>query len=508
MLDVFSTPEAEIRHCIETAEVLPETEGQTVARLSCLSALEYYKVRKAEATRLGVGVSALDNEVRQHRLQSKAAEKSSVTLFPEPDIWHSRVMAHEVLSEVAALFRRYAVLPAHTDTALALWVTFTWCIDAFKVAPILALTSPEKRCGKTTVLSLVSRLVRRPLPTSNISPSALFRAVEKWQPTVLIDEADCFLKDSDELRGILNSGHTVTSAFVIRTVGEDHEPTRFSTWAAKAIALIGTLPDTLHDRSVIVELRRKLTEEKPEKLRHAEDDLFEKLQSKLARFAMDNMQVLRKARPALITDISDRAADNWEPLLAIAELAGNEWKEKAMRAARALSGFESDAPSIGVELLADIKEVFEAKGIDKISSAELISALCEDDEKPWVTYNRGKPLSARQFSKRLKEYHIHNKPLRIGYEVVRGFEKGQFHDAFIRYLSTPSPESVTSVNTLQSSIGALSSVAEKEHTNNGNSYTQNTATNNLLNNNVCYNVTDVTDNLPPLEQGDYAEVTI
>ena len=69
---------------------------------------------------------------------------------------------------------------------------------------------------------------------------------------MLIDEADSFLRNSDELRGVLNSGHTRDSAFVIRTVGEDHEPRRFSTWGAKAIALIGKLPDTLADRSIEV----------------------------------------------------------------------------------------------------------------------------------------------------------------------------------------------------------------------------------------------------------------
>jgi hypothetical protein len=108
-------------------------------------------------------------------------------------------------------------------------------------SPLLALTSPEKRCGKTTTLSLLTRLVPRPLLSSNISPAALFRIVEKYCPTLLIDEADSFLRDKEELRGILNSGHTRDAAYVVRTVGDDKEPCRFSTWAPKAVALIGRL---------------------------------------------------------------------------------------------------------------------------------------------------------------------------------------------------------------------------------------------------------------------------
>lgn len=456
MLDSNTTPESEIRASIETAQAITETKDQVIHRLASLSPLDYDRVRKEEAGKLGASVSALDEEVKQQRIMNKAKAEASDSLFNEPEEWREVVVPSSLLDDIASTFRRYAVLPAHADTALALWVTFSWCIDAFKVAPLLALSSPEKRCGKSTVLTLVSMLVRRPLPTSNISPAAMFRAVEKWQPTLLIDEADTFLKSSDELRGIINSGHTITSAYVIRTVGDEHEPTRFSTWSAKAIALIGHLPDTLHDRSIVVELRRKLAGEKPEKLRHADDGLFKTLQRKLARFAQDNMQALRLARPALVSDISDRAADNWEPLLAIAELAGVEWQAKAVKAAKALSGYENDAPSTGVELLADIQEVFETKKVDRIASTALMEALCSDDDKTWATYNRGRPMSPRQFAKRLGEYKIHNKSIRINYEVVKGFEVSQFKDAFSRYLAPPS-ESVTP---LHASVEANHSVTE------------------------------------------------
>jgi putative DNA primase/helicase len=77
-----------------------------------------------------------------------------------------------------------------------------------------------------------------------VTAPVVFRAVEKWKPTLLIDEADTFLHDSDELRGVLNSGHNRRSAIIIRTVGEDHEPKQFSTWCPKVISKIGKLPPT------------------------------------------------------------------------------------------------------------------------------------------------------------------------------------------------------------------------------------------------------------------------
>lgn len=93
-------------------------------------------------------------------------------------------------------------------SAAALWCAWAHAIDRFSVAPILAIQSPAKRCGKTTLLRIAASLVPRPLVASNVTPAALFRIVEEHRPTLLVDEADTFVAGSDELRGLLNSGHT------------------------------------------------------------------------------------------------------------------------------------------------------------------------------------------------------------------------------------------------------------------------------------------------------------
>lgn len=330
----------------------------------------------------------------------------------------------------------------------------TWFMDVVQVAPLAVITAPEKRCGKSQLLSLLGRLSARSITASSISPAALYRAIDAWSPTLLIDEADAFVKDNEELRGIINSGHTRDSAYVIRTVGDTFTPTKFNTWGAKAIAGIGHIADTLMDRAVILELRRKLPHESVDRLRYAEPDLFHNLRSKLARFADDYREQVRQARPSLPASLNDRAQDNWEPLLAIAKVAGAGWLEIGTAAALKLSGAESASQTVGTELLADIKDVFEMQGVDRISTADLINALCEDDEKLWATYNRGNPIKPRQLANKLKGYGISSNTLRFKHSgIAKGYERDQFVESFSRYLAPPPSPSVTPLQ--PSSIGHL-----------------------------------------------------
>lgn len=311
----------------------------------------------------------------------------------------------------------------------------TWFIDDIQVAPLAVITAPEKRCGKSQFISLIGKLVLRPLPASNITTAALFRSIELWKPTILLDEADTFLKGNEDLRGIINAGHSRGSAFVIRVVGKEHIPQKFSVWGAKAIAGIGSLSDTLMDRAINLRMRRKRNDEKVVRLNSIDDDIFQKLTSMLARFSKDYSQLIRKARPRLPNELNDREQDNWEPLFAIADVAGNDWAERARKAALNISkSNQNETTSIGIELLSAIHDVFQNKMIARISTAELIKTLCSDEEQAWLTFNRGQPISPRQLATLLKEYGIQSKGIRIGYGTPKGYEKEQFAEAFARYL--------------------------------------------------------------------------
>src|SRR5262249_56535922 len=128
---------------------------------------------------------------------------------------------------LAANIRRHVVMPDHATDTAALWVVHTYLLDCFCISPRLAITSPEKGCGKTTLLDVLSCVVMRPLATANATASAIFRVVETQRPTLLIDEADTFLSESEELRGILNSGHRQGGS-VIPTVAQHFQPPSLS----------------------------------------------------------------------------------------------------------------------------------------------------------------------------------------------------------------------------------------------------------------------------------------
>ncbi|RQY15532.1 DUF3631 domain-containing protein [Burkholderia stagnalis] len=447
--NVSALPDASENAVDRSGEPRMEADEDAVARLAALKPFEYDRVRRAEAQRMGVQVATLDKQVAGTRVER--AEDDG-TPFDMVERWHDPVDGAALLDEIVRVVHRFVVCDAATAHGAALWITMTWLMDSVDVAPIAAITAPEKRCGKTQLLFLMGRLSSRPLAASNITAAALFRAIEAWRPTLLIDEADAFMRENEELRGLLNCGHTRDSAYVVRTVGDDHTPKQFFVWGAKAIAGIGRLADTLMDRSVTLELRRKLPHERVDKLRHAEPGMFERLRAKLARWSDDNDDAVRAARPALPDALHDRAADNWEPLFQIAEVAGGAWPETARRAALKLSGSAEQSQSTGAELLADIQDMFDAANVQKVFSADMLAHLCEDEEKPWATWNRGKPMALKQLATRLGEYGIKSAQIRIGYETKKGYLRSQFDDAFGRYLSPPaltplSPETPKQPNT-------------------------------------------------------------
>jgi putative DNA primase/helicase len=191
-------------------------------------------------------------------------------------------------------------------------------------------------------------------------------------------------------------------------------------------------------RGIVFTLRRKLAHETVSRLRHDDKDLFTSIAAKLARFAEDCSAQVRSARPELPEELSDRAQDNWEPLLAIAGCAGPAWIERATKAALKLSSVSDTSTSAGNQLLADIQQVFAGNHGKKISSAELITALTQDEEKSWAAYNRGKPITPRQLAKLLAGYAIKSETVRLGNSnTPKGYEFTQFEDAFARYLPAP-----------------------------------------------------------------------
>jgi putative DNA primase/helicase len=378
-------------------------------------------------------VAALDRMVKAQRPNDDEDDFSLPhwNVLPSTD----KVSGAELLNDLRVVFRKYIYAPSSVADAAALWVLHAWTIDAGDISPFFVLVSPTKRCGKTSMLILLMYLTPRSELASNISSSALFRYVEHIKPTLLIDEADSFVSASDELRGILNSGHTRVAANIIRNVeiNGEHLPRRFSTWCPKAIATIRDLADTLEDRSIMIPLQRKPKAAEVARLRKRDCLEFSTLRQRAARWAQDSFNVLAAdPDPDMPDELNDRAADNWRPLIAIADLAGADWPRRARDAARALSGVGHEAKSINVELLADIKLAFGEA--ESMWSIDLVAALNADQERPWATWNKGKPISQKQLANLLKPFEVISEAIWINGSSAKGYKRVRFEDVWASYL--------------------------------------------------------------------------
>jgi putative DNA primase/helicase len=428
-----SNDELDERALAQTSTFPP---GAEIKRLAQLSTIEYERDRKRAAQRLGIRPTILDKLIAAERQVGSPPEGQGRPIqFGAPEPWSNPVDGAALLSELSTAVRRYVVMSPEACDAVALWAAHTWLINSSMTSPKLGITSPEMQCGKTTLLDVLACVVRRPLPSANVTPAAIFRVIEKHCPTLLIDEADTFLRDDKaELRGILNSSHRRWSAHVTRTVGDDHEPRQFSTWAPVAIAMIGRLPATLEDRSIPVVLRRRTSGEKIEAFNPLRAEDLAGLRRQLSRWSTDHADAIAEATPVMPDGLFNRPAENWAPLLAIADCAGGDWPARARSIIAAIGKAGGSAErSIRTILLTDVRAVFDARG-DRLPTRMLIEGLLAIEERPWSEW-KGRPLSPAGLAKLLAPFGIIPENIRTpSGTVLKGYQRERFADAFERYL--------------------------------------------------------------------------
>jgi len=349
-----------------------------------------------------------------------------------------------LLDEVEAFVRRYIVLSEHQAAASTLWVAHTHAADAAEVTPYLAATSPERRAGKTRFLEVLAFVVRDPIFTTSISPSALFRAVDQNVRTVLFDEVDTVFsrrEGNEDLRALLNAGFARGGqVHRCEPVGKGFVERSFNVFAAKALAAIGNLPETISDRSIHIRMQRKTAAEKVERFRRRlVRDEAERLRTSLASWAPEATEQLAEAWPVLPEDLDDREQDAWEPLLAIADAAGHGWSGRARSAALALAREKDTEETNGILLLGHIFEAFEDR--DRMPTAELLGALVEREDAPWpawwspdVDAGRTKGPASR-LARILKPFGVVPKKMRLSdVSTARGYERQDFAEVWARYL--------------------------------------------------------------------------
>jgi hypothetical protein len=343
----------------------------------------------------------------------------------------------DLLDDLLATFKRYVALPDHhCAVAVTLWTATTHALPAFEFAPRLVATSPQKRCGKTRLLDIIGGTCHKPLSTVDATVAAVFRSLGgEHPPTLLIDEADAIFgskkvaEQNEDLRKLLNSGHQ-RGAAALRCVGPLQIPTLFNTFAMAVLAGIGSMPDTITDRAINITMRRRSHGEKVAQFRSRRDGpKLATLRERLAAWAGSHIDELAKAEPDM--PVEDRAADTWEPLIAIADAVGGDWPKAGRAACRALTASAADADAaadLGTLLLTDIKAIFATAGQVFLSSNVLIRALRAVEESPWADFE----LTASKLAKRLRPFDV--RPGHNATKTMRGYSVTSFRDAFQRYL--------------------------------------------------------------------------
>ncbi|MFG3195460.1 DUF3631 domain-containing protein [Streptomyces sp. NPDC048208] len=360
-----------------------------------------------------------------------------------------------LLDEVEAFHRRFNVFPSEAAyVAVALWDAHAHLLDCFDSTPRIAFLSPEPGSGKTRALEIVETLVPQPMTAVNASAAALFRSVSagNGKPTILFDEIDTVFGpkagDNEELRGFLNAGHRRTGV-TYRCIGDGGQQTvqAFPSYCAVAVAGLGSLPDTILSRSVIIRMRRRARNEKVEPFRaRVHEAEGHKLRDRLSAWAEHARGSVMGAWPEMPDGVTDRPADVWEPLLAIADAVGGTWPERARAACVTLvtASRANDKGSVGVRLLTDLRDHV-MTGIDRLPTVAILDRLNSMDDAPWADLN-GKSLDNRRLSKMLAEYMtadnepIASRNIKTGASVLKGYYAADLWDAWQRYCPPP-PES-------------------------------------------------------------------
>jgi hypothetical protein len=357
----------------------------------------------------------------------------------------------ELLDEVHATLLRFVAFtaPEHAD-AVTLYVAATHAQPAWEHATRLVIKSPLKQCGKTRLQDTIGGLAHKVLKTVNISSAALVRSIDEHDPpTLLLDEQDAVFatrkgersEKAEDLRGILNSGHSRGWPYVrwdVATRSRQECPT----FAMAVLSGIGDFPDTIEDRAVIIPMRRRAPGEQIQQWRGKRVvPVLHELRARLHEWVLGQFDTLTDADPDL--PVEDRPADVWEPLVAIADAAGGDWPDRARKACMVTTGaIEPDEATASERLLADLHDVFNDAGLNlldepvpHLSTAVILQRLNAIDEAPWGDWY-GKPFTARDLAKLLKAYGVRSRNIREGGTgpVTKGYAWHDLSDVWTRYI--------------------------------------------------------------------------
>jgi hypothetical protein len=342
-----------------------------------------------------------------------------------------------LLAELHTALGRYVIFPSqYAHDAVTLWIAASHGQPAWEHASRLGLTAPEKRCGKTRAQTVIEYTCHKPLAAVNATTAAAYRSIDEADPpTLLFDEVDALFgskrkaEDNEDLRALLNAGHE-RGRPVIRCVGPRQEVAEFPAFAMACLAGIGDLPDTIADRAIVVHMRRRAPGETVSPFRRRRDvPPLHNLRDQLHEWVTAHLDELANANPDM--PVEDRAADTWEPLVAIADLAGDDWPDRARKACAKLTGEAEvdDDLSMGVRLLSDLQGFFAE---DALWTEMILDRLNKIEEAPWGNWY-GRLFNAHDLAQMLRPYGIRSRDVKLGGTNRKGYRREDFWDAWTRY---------------------------------------------------------------------------
>jgi Protein of unknown function (DUF3631) len=414
----------------------PELTKDVIINLAGMTPLQYAQQLAREAKKYKTPVKLLEKAVEAARIE----QETEKLLEPHWEVKPAEepVDAVKLFTDIEARILLHVAMPKPLAFVTSLWIGQSWIHEHATYSPILFVTSPERDSGKSTLMGIIGFLARRSLLSVGISAAALYRSIEKWHPSFVIDECDEAFVDNPELRQVINSGWTRGQG-VVRCDPDTNEPHKFSTFCPKAIASKGRrAPDTILSRAIFIIQKRRTRAEAIAHFGHVDDASFACLRGQLARWAADNGEALGLARPPMPNGFLNRIASNWQLMFAIADSLGEEAGRRARAAAQQIADV-TDMTSAGAELLRDIKIMFETSTLEHLTSKAIIERLTADPEKRWAEWSRGRPITEKGVAGLLREYRIISKAVGPKEQRAKGYHKADFADAWERYL-TPEEE--------------------------------------------------------------------
>jgi Protein of unknown function (DUF3631) len=345
-----------------------------------------------------------------------------------------------LVRDVEGFLRRFVVLPAHTVLPLAVWVLATFTFESFDAFPYLVITSPTKRCGKTRLLECLELLAHEARRAANPSEAALFRVIEKYRPTLLLDEAETLNgkgERAEYLRALLNAGNR-RNASVPRCVGQgtNQDVQEFSIYCPKIVAGIGRFPETVTDRAICVSMqRRKDSEVVSRFLYRSAAPEGKALSERSERFVSQRTSEIKTAyESADLPFLPDRDAEAWQPLFAILAVSDSRRLAELKKCAENLTqskASNAEDDSLAQRLLMDLRTVWPETERHALTS-DLLAQLKAIEESPWAA---DVELNPRKLARMLRGFGISPATVRADGRNGKGYSREEAEAAFSRYLS-------------------------------------------------------------------------